>query len=340
MRIWDENTLDWLLASPSERLVNDMKKIEGDIIVIGAGGKMGPSFCLLLKNALKKAGINAKVTAASRFADKSAANILRDSGVDAISADLLERGALDRLPDAPNVVYMAGRKFGTNGQEHMTWATNVWLASRVAERYKNSRIAVFSSGNVYPQVPAASGGADESTPVEPVGEYAMSCVGRERIFEYAARTFGTKISICRLNYAIDLRYGVLCDIAEKVNAGIPVSAQMPAFNCIWQGDANEMIARSLLCADSGIFYLNVSGPETVSVAKTAQKFAKYFNKEALLDGEPQETALLCNAGKMAELFGYPSVSLETMIRWQAEWIMSGGRSLGKPTHFEEKKGAY
>ena len=338
--MWNEKKLNDLLTSPSERLTDDVKKIEGDIIVIGAGGKMGPTLCLLIKNAVNKAGTNSKVTAVSRFTDTFSVNLLKENGVDMICADLLEPGVLEKLPDAPNVIYMSGRKFGTNSQEYLTWAMNVWLPSRVAERYKNSRITVFSTGNVYPQMPVISGGAAEDTPVNPVGEYAMSCVGRERMFEYSARTFGTKIAIYRLNYAIDLRYGVLFDIAEKVNTDIPVSLKMPLFNCIWQGDANEIAVRSLLYAASDVFYINVSGPETISVAATAEKFAKLLNKEVLFCDEPSNISGISNTGKMAELFGYPSVSLETMIKWQAEWIMSGGRSLGKPTHFEEKKGDY
>ena len=346
--MWSESKLNELLANPSEPLITDMKKIEGDIIVLGAGGKMGPAICLLIKNAIKKSGLNSSVTAVSRFTDQAAVNLLKENGVNIISADLLENGVLDKLPDAPNVIYMAGRKFGTNEQEYLTWAMNVWLPSRVAERYKNSRIVVFSTGNVYPQVPVISGGADEDTIPNPVGEYAMSCLGRERIFEYAAHTFGTKISMYRLNYAVDLRYGVLFDIAEKIQAGVPISLKMPVFNCIWQGDASEIAVRSLPYANSDVFYLNVTGAETVSVYAAAKKLSKLLNREALFcDETPASkisesvaTAILSNSGKMAELFGYPSVSLETMIKWQAEWIISGGRSLGKPTHFEEKKGDY
>ena len=338
--MWTENKLNELLATPSERLVCDMKKIEGDIIVVGAGGKMGPSLCLLAQNAVKQAGTGSRITAVSRFTDPVAVNLLKENGVDMISADLLGHGALERLPDAPNVIYMAGRKFGTTGQEYLTWAMNALLPSRVAERYKNSKIAVFSTGNVYPHCRIDSGGVTEATPANPVGEYGMSCLGRERMFEYAAQAFGTKIAMFRLNYAIDLRYGVLFDIAEKVNAGAPVSLKMPVFNCIWQGDANETAIRSLLHAGSDVFYINASGPETVSVIATAKKFAALLGKEALFCDEPSETANISDTGKMAALFGYPSTALETMIRWQAEWILSGGRSLGKPTHFEEKKGEY
>ena len=338
--MWTETKLNELLAEPSERLVGDMKKIEGDITVVGAGGKMGPSLCLLAKNAINRAGSNSKIIAVSRFTDPIAVNLLRERGVETISADLLEPGVLEQLPDTPNVIYMAGRKFGTTGQEYLTWAMNAWLPARVAERYKNSRIVVFSTGNVYPQARIDSGGVTEDTPANPVGEYGMSCLGRERMFEYAARAFGTRVAMFRLNYAVDLRYGVLFDIAEKVNSGVPVSLGMPVFNCIWQGDANEIAIRSLLFANPEVFYINASGPETASVYTTAKKFAKLFGKEALFCGEPSETAGISNTGKMAALFGYPAIALETMIEWQAEWISSGGRSLGKPTHFEEKKGDY
>jgi len=340
MNIWNESKLDALLTAPSEKLINDVKKIEGDIIFLGAGGKMGPTLCLLTKKAIEKAGANSKVIAVSRFTDPIAVNLLKENGVDIISADLMEPGVLDKLPDAPNIIYMAGRKFGTNGQEYLTWAMNTWLPSRVAERYKNSRFVVFSTGNVYPMSNIISGGAIEDRRLDPVGEYAISCLGRERMFEYASRTFGTKITMYRLNYAVDLRYGVLFDIAEKVRNGTPISLKNPVFNCIWQGDANEIVVRSLIYADSDIFYLNVSGPETISVMATAKKFGKLFGKEPLFCDAPTDTALFSDCGKMAELFGYPSVSLETMIKWQAEWMLLGGRSLNKPTHFEEKKGDY
>ena len=337
---WTEEKLNVLLSAPSDRLLADMKKIKGDIIFLGAGGKMGPTLCLLAHNAAKKAGLSIKVTAVSRFTDPLAVKLLKDNGIETISSDLLERGALEKLPDSPNVVFMAGKKFGTAGNEYFTWAMNAWLPADVAKRYKNSSIAVFSSGNIYGETPVHTGGSAEDARPAPAGEYAMSCLGRERMFEYAAHAFKTKVAVCRLNYAIDLRYGVLFDIAEKVFNDEPVSLSMPVFNCIWQNDANEIVLRSLLHAGSNVFYINVSGPETASVYFTANKFAELFGKKARFCGEPSGTALLCNTGKMAELFGYPAVSLTEMIKLQAEWIMSGGRSLGKATHFEEKKGEY
>lgn len=339
---WTEEKLDALLTCPSQALIEDMKRIQGDILVLGAGGKMGPTLCLLIQNAICKAGLSQekKVIAVSRFSDPLVVRLLTEHHIQLISRDLLTPGALDDLPDAPNVIYMAGRKFGTDGQEYLTWAMNTWLPSRVAERYKNSRIVVFSSGNIYPKVPIRSGGATEETPTEPVGEYCMSCQGRERMFEYAARCFGTKIALYRLNYAVDLRYGVLYDLARNILEGNPISVTTPSFNCIWQGDANEAAVRLLLHASSDVFRLNVTGPETAGVRETALKLGQLLKKEPVFTGEESDTAYLNNAGKMFSLFGYPSVPLETLIKWQAEWILDGGRVLNKPTHFEERKGSY
>lgn len=339
---WTEQKLDSLLTCPSQALIRDIKALEGDILVLGAGGKMGPTLCLLIQNAIKEAGLEheKKVIAVSRFSDPLVVQLLKEHQIQIISKDLLAPGTLEALPDAPNVIYMAGRKFGTDGQEYLTWAMNTWLPSRVAERYQHSRIVVFSSGNIYPKVPVHSGGATEETPTEPVGEYCMSCQGRERMFEYAARTFGTKVALYRLNYAVDLRYGVLYDLARNILNEEPIAITTPSFNCIWQGDANEAAVRLLLHADSNVFKLNVTGPETAGVKETAIKLGRLLGKEPRFTGEESSTAYLNNAGKMFSLFGYPTVPLETLIRWQAEWILDGGRVLNKPTHFEERKGSY
>ena len=285
--MWTEEKLDALLTKPSKALVEDIREIQGDIIVLGAGGKMGPTLCMLIQNAIREAGLGneKKVIAVSRFSDAAAANLLTNHGIELISSDLLEPGAIEELPDVPNVIYMAGRKFGTEGQEYLTWAMNTWLPSRVAEHFKNSRIVVFSSGNIYPKLPIHSGGAAENTPVEPVGEYCMSCLGRERMFEYAAKTYGTKIAVYRLNYAVDLRYGVLCDIAENLIKGNPISVTTPSFNCIWQGDANEAAIRLLLHAQSDVFRLNVTGPETAGVKETALALGRLLGKEPVFQGE-------------------------------------------------------
>lgn len=338
--MWCEEKLDNLLTCPSQSLISDIKKLQGDILILGAGGKMGPTLCLLAKKAVKAAGIEKKVIAVSRFSDPIATKLLLDNEIEIISSNLLEPGSLESLPDVENVIYMAGRKFGTDGQEPLTWAMNAWLPSRVAERYKTSRITVFSTGNVYPQVSITSGGASEETSPSPIGEYGMSSLARERMFEYAAHQYNTKISIYRLNYAVDLRYGVLYDIAHSILNDKPISISTPVFNCIWQGDANEVAIRSLLYANNEVFKLNVTGPETVSVKETALILGKLLGKTPIFSGEETTHAYLNNASKMFELFGYPSVSINTLIKWQAEWLLEGGRSLQKPTHFEERKGQY
>ena len=338
--MWTEKKLNELLTTPSESLILDIASLDGDIMVLGAGGKMGPSLCILAQKAILKAGINKRVIAVSRFSDQDIAIQLRENGVETINCDLLQPGALEKLPDIENIIFMAGKKFGTDGNEYATWAMNSWLPSRVVERYPNSRFVVFSSGNLYPKISISSGGATEETRLDPIGDYCMSCLGRERMFEYAAKTFGTSVALFRLNYAIDLRYGVLYDIAHKVLTGIPIDETTPSFNCIWQLDANEVAIRLLKYASPDIFTLNVTGPETASVRNTANAFGKLFGKTPCFTGTPSDTAYISNAGKMFHLFGYPSVSLNTMIEWQAQWIQDGGRTLNKPTHFEERKGSY
>ena len=338
--MWTEKKLDDLLTAPSDALVSDIAKIDGDIMVLGAGGKMGPSLCVLAKNAVKKAGINKRIIAVSRFGDPIAAKLLEDNGVEIIRADLLNPDSLNALPDTANIIYMAGRKFGTSGNEWQTWGMNATLPAFTAHRFRNSNILVFSSGNIYPMTPLHSGGSTESDPAGPIGEYAMSCLARERAFEYGANTYGTRAFIYRLNFAVDLRYGVLYDIAEKLLAGKPISLATPCFNIIWQGSANEMAIRGLLHCDIPVRRVNITGPETLSVQFAAEEMAKMLDVEPIYEGEPQPNAYLNNASRAMELFGYPSVSAYTLMRWQAEWLREGGRVLGKPTHFEERGGSY
>lgn len=338
--MWTEEKLEALLTTPSPALVSELSALDGDILVLGAGGKMGPTLCILAKNALNQAGVSKRIIAVSRFGDEQVVQTLHQNGVETISADLLQPGTLAQLPDAENIIYMAGKKFGTDGNEYATWAMNTWLPSRVAERYQKSRIVVFSSGNIYPKVAISSGGATEETPTQPVGEYCMSCLGRERMFEYAAKTYGTRIAIYRLNYAVDLRYGVLYDMANSILKGNAISQTTPSFNCIWQGDANEAALRMLAHASADVFTLNVTGPETAGVHETARKIGAMLGKEPTFEGEAANDAYLNNAGKMFRLFGYPSVALDTLMEWQVQWILDGGRVLDKPTHFEERKGSY
>ncbi len=337
---WSEEKLDNLLTTPSKELIEDIKKIKGDIMVLGAGGKMGPSLCLLAKKAVLEAGINKKIIAVSRFTDPIALKLLQDNGIEVISADLQNLQELNSLPETENVIFMAGKKFGTDGNEWQTWGMNSVLPAFVGEKFKKSNIVVFSSGNTYPIVPLSSGGCTEEDKSLPVGEYAMSCLARERAFEYAANTYGTKVFIYRLNFAVDLRYGVIYDIAEKLLKGEPISITTPVFNCIWQGSANEVAIRGLLHVNSPACKMNITGPETISVKKVAYKLGEYLNKTPIFEGEEGTDAYLNDASKALEVFGYPSVSIETLIRWQAEWLLQGGRTLGKPTHFEERKGSY
>lgn len=335
-----EDKLDMLLAEPSPALIEDIKKIKGDILVLGAGGKMGVSLCLLAKNAANAANISKRIIAVSRFSDDYAAKMLLENGIEIIKCDLQEKEQLEALPDVENIIFMAGRKFGTDGSEWQTWGMNAALPVMVCDRFKGKTFVVFSSGNIYPMVPVYSGGCTEETRVSPNGEYTMSCLARERVFEYAAHKYGSKILIFRLNYAVDLRYGVLCDIAGSIINRQPVDVSMPAFNCIWQGSANEMAIRSLLHASENVSILNVTGPETLSVRQTAKELGAYLGAEPIFKGEEKDSAYLSNSAKAMAIFGYPRFSAHTLIKWQAEWLKGGGRTLGKPTHFEERKGSY
>lgn len=338
--MWTEEKLDRILATPSPALIEDIQKIRGDIIVLGAGGKMGPTLCLLIKNAAAMAGVDKKVTAVSRFTDPTAQKLLSDNDIETISADLLDVEKLNRLPEAENVIYMAGRKFGTDGQEPLTWAMNATLPAFAAYKFRHSNILVFSSGNTYPIVPARSGGCTEETKPAPVGEYAMSCLARERAFEFSSLRYGTKVFIYCLNYAVDLRYGVLYDIADKLMHDRPIPVETSCFNCIWQGAANEIAIRGLLHSGAPAVKMNVTGPEIVSVRHAAEKMGGLLGKTPAFEGTEQNDALLNDSARAMVVFGYPSVSAETLLEWQAEWIRDGGRSLGKATHFEERRGNY
>jgi len=332
--------LELKLAQPSEALINDLAKVEGDIVILGVGGKMGPSMARLAANAIREGGLSKRVIGVSRFSNAEAKLELEAAGVETISCDLLNDEQLKSLPNFDNVIYMAGNKFGTTGNEHFTWAMNTYLPGRVAEKYKDSRIVVFSSGNIYPFTPVSSGGANEAVNPEPLGEYAQSCLGRERIFEYHSHKYGTPMVMYRLNYAIDMRYGVLLELAKAINEGRAINLSMGFANVIWQGDANSMALRCLTECSSPPSIVNITGPETMSIRWAANEFAKRIGKEALFEGTESETALLNNASKSHQLFGYPSVSLLQMIDWTAEWVQQGGATWNKPTHFQERKGKF
>lgn len=332
--------LERKLAEPSPVLVQEMKSLEGDIMLLGVGGKMGPSLAKLAINAIRESGVDRKVYGVSRFSEQGLKEELESFGVETIACDLLDDEQLQKLPDVNNVVYMAGTKFGTTGREYFTWAMNAYLPGRVAEKFRHSRIVVFSTGNVYPLTPVLQGGASESTAPSPVGEYGQSCLGRERVFQHFSHQYGTPVLIYRLNYAIDLRYGVLLEIAKSVKEGRPIDVSMGHFNCIWQGDANEIALRSLLRCKQGAEVLNVTGPETVSIRYAAAELAKRLGTEAIFTGQEADTALLSNASKCMQLFGYPKVSLLQMIDWVADWVRHGGKTINKPTHFQEREGKF
>lgn len=338
MRTLEE--LDNNLYTLHPGLVNDVKSLEGDILILGAAGKMGPSLSKLARLAIDAAGVSKKVIAVSRFSNPAAQKELEQAGIECISADLMNNDDLRQLPDVKNIIYMAGTKFGTTGNEHVTWAMNAYLPGRVAEKFKHSRIVAFSTGNVYPFTTVQSGGPTEEHPVGPVGEYAQSCLGRERIFEHFSHVNKTPVLIYRLNYAIDLRYGVLLEIAKAVRAGKPIDLSMGFVNVIWQGDANHIAISCLTLCETPAAILNVTGSTIVSTKWLARQFGSIFGIEPVFINEEQPTALLSNAAKMEALFPFRKVPIEEMITMTAEWLQQDGPLLNKPTHFQERTGKF
>ena len=334
--IADEAELEDLLSRPDPALVADLAAVPGDLLVLGAAGKMGPTLCRLAR----RADPARRVIAVAHWSEAGLRSRMDSWGIECIAADLQDDNALAALPDAANVMFMAARKFGASGNPEQTWAMNVLLPAAVAERFAQSRIGYFSTGNVLPLVPVASGGADEDTAPAPVGEYAASCLGRERVFRHAGTTRGTRSFGIRLNYATELRYGVLHDIAAKVFCGAPVPLAMGHANVIWQGDANAWALRSLRHAAADGPVLNVTGPETVSVRWLARQFAHRFGKPAAFLGEEGPDALLANAARAFARFGYPRVPLAVQVDWVADWVARGGRSLDRATKFEVRDGRF
>ena len=332
-----ELQLEDLLATPNAADLEAMRRLGGNILILGAGGKMGPSLARRCKRA---AGAQQQVIAVARFASMHARVELEKSGVETIACDLLNRDDVDRLPDCANVLYLAGRKFGSAERTDLTWASNTIVPAYVAHRYRTSRIVAFSTGNVYPFVTAASGGSVETDALAPRGEYANSCLGRERVFEYFSHEYGTKCLLFRLNYAVDLRYGVLVDIARKVYAQEPVDLTVSHFNVIWQGDANSYAMRSLELCEAPPRALNVTGPEICSVRETAEFFATRFARSVLFQGEEAGVALLNNAALCQQLLGAPDVTLSELLEMVAHWIEAGGASLNIPTKFAVTDGKF
>jgi nucleoside-diphosphate-sugar epimerase len=335
-----EEQLEELLSRPSPADVAFAAGLSGDLVVLGAGGKMGPSLARRARRALAAAGSERRVAAVSRFSSPEIARTLEGEGIDAITCDLLDPVQVQRLPYFENVLFLAGMKFGATERPDLTWAQNTIVPAYVARRYATSRIVAFSTGNVYPLVSPAGGGSREADPPGPVGEYAQSCLGRERIFEHASRERGTPSVLFRLFYAVDLRYGVLVDVARKVFAGEPIDLTVGHLNAIWQGDAGSYALRSLALAATPPRPLNVTGPEVVAVREVAERFARRFGRPARFQAAEGPVALLGNASTCRSLLGEPSVSLDRLLDWVARWVEIGGRSLDKPTKYERADGRF
>ena len=338
--IHSEAHLEELLSKPSGLALETLANLDSDLLILGVGGKMGPTLARMAARALAGCDSPHQVYGVARFSQPDLRAKLEAWGVKTIRCDLLDRDALAGLPDSGNVIFMAGQKFGTTGNPAQTWALNVYMPALVAERFAGARMVVFSTGNVYPLTPIAHGGARETDPPQQAGEYAASCLGRERMVEHFSRTRGLRCAIMRLNYAIDLRYGVLLDTAQKVLARQSVDLSMGAVNVIWQGDANAQALALLKRCASPPFVLNVTGPETVSIRRLAEQFGQIFDVPPIFEGEEAPTALLSNAARANHLFGYPTVSLNQMVAWVAGWVKQDGPTLNKPTHFETRDGQF
>jgi len=324
------------MSRPSDALARDLRNVPGDIMVLGVGGKMGPT----LARMARRAAPGKRVIGVARFSQAGLREELAAHGIECIEADLLSRDALAALPDVPNIVFMAGRKFGSTGSEWLTWAMNAHVPALVAERFCASRIVAFSTACVYPFVSTAGEGATEDMPpTAPSGEYANSCVARERMFEHFSHEHGTPGRLLRLSYAIDMRYGVLHDVAQKVLHRQAIDLAMGHANIIWQGEANDWALRALAHCESPASPLNLSGPK-ISIRAVAQALGQRLGIEPVLRGEEAPTAWLVDCNKAFALFGPPQVSLDRMLDWTADWVQRGGASLGKPTHYEARDGKY
>jgi nucleoside-diphosphate-sugar epimerase len=333
----DIKTCEELLSRPSPGLLQEGKSWQGDLIILGVGGKMGPTLAMMARRALPT---NCRVIGVSLFSDNELRRHLEEQGIETLSGDLLDENFLAGLPDATSVMYMAGLKFGSTGDPAFTWAINTLLPAMVARRYSKSRIAAFSTGNIYPFIDVTSGGCKEDHTPAPLGEYAQSCLGRERMLQYYSSKNATPTVILRLNYATELRYGVMVDVANKVLHQEPIDLTMGHFNLIWQGDANNMALRALALAKSPAEVLNITGPDIVSIRALASQFSVLFGKAPIFTGQESGNALLNNPARALALFGLPAVSLQQMIEWVAAWLLENKPLLNKPTHFEQRNGRY
>jgi nucleoside-diphosphate-sugar epimerase len=338
--IHNETELDEVLTHPSPQLCEFIRTVSSPLLILGAGGKMGPSLAVLARRAAEAAKHPLKVIAASRFTDSASRAWLESRGVQTVSCDLIEAAEVARLPEAENIIYLVGLKFGTGKNPALTWAMNTLVPARVCERYPKARIAALSTGNVYPHADVAAGGAKETDPLTPLGEYANAAVARERVFEFCAARYGTPVALLRLYYAVDLRYGVLVDLATKIAQDEPIELGNGAFNCIWQGDANEMILRSLDLVATPPSAWNLCRPEVFSLRATALRLGELMGRAPKFEGTECSSAIVGNAARLCARLGSPAVSFDTLLRWVAHWVKTGGRNLGRPTHFEVRDGKY
>lgn len=335
-----EAEVDEQMTRPSEAVINQLSKGSGNLVCLGAGGKMGPTLAILAANAIKRAGLTRTVFAVSRYSNRGIAKRLESCGVRTIQADLLDRDSVAALPDATDVIFMAGRKFGSTGAEGLTWAMNTYMPAIVAQRFSNARIVVFSTGNVYPFTLVTGNGASEETMLAPVGDYAQSCLGRERIFQHFSEAFGTRVCVIRLNYAIDVRYGVLLDIGRQVFKRDPIDVSMGHVNVIWQGEACDRALQCLGIASDPPAILNVTGTSVLSVRWIADRFGECFDLSPRIIGIEGPTALLSDASQCTKLFGPLQISVGQMIVWVADWLKRGGITLEKPTGYEVRDGRF
>jgi dTDP-4-dehydrorhamnose reductase len=339
-KVGSETELEDLLAEPTDEDVATVARLEPDILILGAGGKMGPSLARRVRRAAERAGTGSRVLAVSRFSSREARESLEADGIPTLACDFTNAPAINGLPRFPNVLFLAGRKFGTTDRTDITWVTNTVVPARVAEHFSDARMVVFSTGNVYPLVAVDGSAPSEQDPPMPVGEYAQSCLGRERVVEFVSREQGLRALMFRLNYAVDLRYGTLVDVARKVYAGEPIDLTVGYFNAIWQGDANSYALRGLELCESPPQVLNVTGPERISVREAAWWFGTFFRREPRFVNQEGPVALLSDSSRCRTLLGEPGVPLERLRQWVAHWVAAGGASLNKPTHFETADGRF
>jgi len=338
--IRDVEHLEDLLSEPSAEAIDAIRATAGDIVILGVAGKMGPTLARMARRALDAAGVSARVIGVARFSDPGQQQALEQQGIETIRCDLLDQNSLARLPDAPNVIFMAGRKFGSTGDESYTWAMNTLLPALVCERYRASRIAAFSTGNVYGLTPIGRGGSREHDQPAPVGEYAQSCLGRERMFDYFSRRDSIPVALLRLNYATEMRYGLLADLAAQVLRREPIDLTMGYFNVIWQADANAMALAALAHTSSPPLIVNLAGEEELSVRETCTELARMMGVDVSFTAREAPDALLSNGAIGRTLLGAPRVGAAQLLAWTADWAMRGGASLGKPTHFASRSGQF